>query len=182
MADTVAAAVDDSLEWTKESRLEQVNIECCSHLTLATMNRIKELALERQAELIRQGRTKGRIWAENEHVMMMTRLAMERGPELPAERLRTSIITTPPDSNASSSSSISTDNGSEPEVGASLDGSHQSIQGQPPQAPLQEQSQEHPQEHPQQGQLQEQQPESNLQQLSQEDESMMSLIEAEAMA
>ncbi|KAF9994827.1 hypothetical protein BGZ65_009542, partial [Modicella reniformis] len=90
--------------WTKESRLEQVNVECCSQLSLATMTRIKDLALERQSALERQGRKKGRIWIENEHDMMMTRLAMERGPELPASRLGTNIT-----SCSSSDSSISTD-------------------------------------------------------------------------
>ena len=41
--------------------------------------------------MTRQGRKKSRMWVENEHDMMMTRLAVERGPELPPERLSTRI-------------------------------------------------------------------------------------------
>ncbi|KAF9432396.1 hypothetical protein BGZ76_010856 [Entomortierella beljakovae] len=74
----------ESLEWTKESRLEQVNVECCSLLLLSTMTKIKSLSNARQAKFAQQGRKKTRIWVENEHDMMMTRLAMERGPEPPA--------------------------------------------------------------------------------------------------
>ncbi|KAF9080936.1 hypothetical protein BGX23_001502 [Mortierella sp. AD031] len=98
-----------SLGWTKESRLEQVNVECCSHLSLATMTKIKTLGQDRQADLTRQGRKKSRIWRENEHDMMMTRLAVERGPELPAERLiaRVSTITSSSSNTASSTTSSS---------------------------------------------------------------------------
>ncbi|KAI1293350.1 hypothetical protein EDD11_008437 [Mortierella claussenii] len=67
--------------WTKESRLEQVNVECCSLLSLASITKIKTLGIERQANLARQGRQRSRIWVENEHDMMMARLAVERGPE-----------------------------------------------------------------------------------------------------
>jgi hypothetical protein len=98
-----------ALAWTQESRLEQVNVECCPQLTLATMTRIKELVAERQANLERQGRKKTRIWIENAHDMMMTRLAMERGSELPPERLVTNVITTPSSSSSSSESSSNTD-------------------------------------------------------------------------
>ncbi|KAG0198488.1 hypothetical protein BGX28_008054 [Mortierella sp. GBA30] len=85
---------DDGIDdWTTESRLEQVNVECCSLLSHATMSKIKALTTARQTRLVmRQGRKKSRIWVENEHDMMMTRLAVERGPELPPERLRTSIV------------------------------------------------------------------------------------------
>ncbi|KAF9279202.1 hypothetical protein BGZ68_008065 [Mortierella alpina] len=81
-----------ALDWTSESRLEQVNVECCSQLSHATMAKIKSLATARQTSLVtRQGRKKSRMWVENEHDMMMTRLAVERGPELPPERLQTRI-------------------------------------------------------------------------------------------
>jgi len=80
------------LDWTAESRLEQVNVECCSQLSHTTMAKIKSLATTRQASLVtRQGRKKSRMWVENEHDMMMTRLAVERGPDLPPERLQTRI-------------------------------------------------------------------------------------------
>ncbi|KAF9564844.1 hypothetical protein EC968_004404 [Mortierella alpina] len=92
-ASTKESTVDKKdLDWTTESRLEQVNVECCSQLSHATMAKIKALAATRQASLVtRQGRKKSRMWAENEHDMMMTRLAVERGPELPPERLVTRI-------------------------------------------------------------------------------------------
>ncbi|KAF9983558.1 hypothetical protein BGZ75_004980 [Mortierella antarctica] len=90
---TKESIVDNKdLDWTMESRLEQVNVECCSQLSHATMVKIKSLAATRQASLVtRQGRKKSRMWVENEHDMMMMRLAVERGPELPPERLRTRI-------------------------------------------------------------------------------------------
>ncbi|KAF9949812.1 hypothetical protein BGZ70_001616, partial [Mortierella alpina] len=92
-ASTKGATVDSKdLDWTAESRLEQVNVECCSQLSHTTMAKIKSLAATRQASLVtRQGRKKSRMWVENEHDMMMTRLAVERGPELPPERLQTRI-------------------------------------------------------------------------------------------
>ncbi|KAF9113494.1 hypothetical protein BGX27_001448 [Mortierella sp. AM989] len=93
-----------SLAWTKESRLEQVNIECCSLLSLATMTKMKILSSERQASLALQGRKKSRIWVENEHDMMMTRLAVERGPELPP---RTNVSAT--DNNIGSDGEASSD-------------------------------------------------------------------------
>ncbi|KAF9931818.1 hypothetical protein FBU30_009514 [Linnemannia zychae] len=98
-----------SLAWTKESRLEQVNVECCSNLSLATMSKIKTLSQERQADLAKHGRKKSRIWMENEHDMMMSRLAAERGPELPAERLvaRVSTITSSSSSSGGTISSTS---------------------------------------------------------------------------
>ncbi|KAG0265596.1 hypothetical protein BG011_004387 [Mortierella polycephala] len=77
---------EESFAWTKESRLEQINVECCSMLSLSTVTKIKTLGM---ADRARRG--KSRTWAENEHDMMMSRLEMERGPELPLERLRTSI-------------------------------------------------------------------------------------------
>ncbi|KAG0353219.1 hypothetical protein BGZ54_002338, partial [Gamsiella multidivaricata] len=140
-AEEEAEAEDKALTWTRESRLEQVNVECCTHLSLATMSKIKTLACERQADLARQGRKKSRIWVENEHDMMMTRLTMERGPELPAWRMRTSIITG--ESNASS-------------TGDSVDNSNAS--GTPSSdAPAGEGSPEQHSEQPPQGQQQQQQ-------------------------
>ncbi|KAG0080056.1 hypothetical protein BGZ92_000796, partial [Podila epicladia] len=65
------------LSWTANSRLEQVNVECCSQLSFSTMTRIKILATAQQSKRLLQGQKKCRIWAENEHDMMMTRLAME---------------------------------------------------------------------------------------------------------
>ncbi|KAG0017089.1 hypothetical protein BGZ80_008629 [Entomortierella chlamydospora] len=64
---------------------------------------------------LEQGRKKSRIWVENEHDMMMTRLAMERGPELPVTTSRinevaaetnsgASIVTVSNDSNANGNS------------------------------------------------------------------------------
>ncbi|KAG0345727.1 hypothetical protein BG004_003209 [Podila humilis] len=77
----VAKDVPRDLSWTMRSRLEQVNVECCSHLSFSTMTRIKILATAAQAKRPQQGHKKScRIWAENEHDMMMTRLATERGP------------------------------------------------------------------------------------------------------
>ncbi|KAF9352075.1 hypothetical protein BGX26_010032 [Mortierella sp. AD094] len=99
-----------SLAWTKASRLEQVNIECCSLLSLATMTKIKTLSTDRQANFARQGRKKSRIWVENEHDMMMTRLAMERGPELPVTTPRIIEVTTESNSSASVIS-VSNDSG-----------------------------------------------------------------------
>jgi hypothetical protein len=93
-----------SLAWTKHSRLEQVNVECCSNLSLVTMTKIKTLGQDRQAELERQGRKKSRIWMENEHDMMMARLAVERGPDLPAERLVARVSTIAGSSGSSSGS------------------------------------------------------------------------------
>ncbi|KAF9904558.1 hypothetical protein BX616_001263 [Lobosporangium transversale] len=86
---------DSSFVWTRDSRLEQVNVEYCSLLSVSTMSKIKALSIERQANFVQRGRKKTRIWVENEHDMMMTRLAMERGPELPAARQRANTIVEP---------------------------------------------------------------------------------------
>ncbi|KAF8977213.1 hypothetical protein BGZ46_007567 [Entomortierella lignicola] len=71
-----------SLAWTKNSRLEQVNVECCTLLSAVTINKIKVLSSERQLRLAIQGRKRSRTWVENEHDMMMTRLEVERGPQI----------------------------------------------------------------------------------------------------
>ncbi|KAG0248353.1 hypothetical protein BGZ95_008099 [Linnemannia exigua] len=89
------------------------------------MTKIKALGQDRQAELARQGRKKSRIWMENEHDMMMTRLAVERGPDLPAERLvaRVSTITSSGGSGGSSSAVSSSSSSSEGVVtGAGAEG------------------------------------------------------------
>ena len=102
------------LKWTRFSRLEQINIECCSQLSVSTMSHLKALVRARQQaqtqpsslygqqtkrestdasagdekdqddddEEVWIPRGKSRVWVENEHDMMMTRLNMERGPLL----------------------------------------------------------------------------------------------------